>query len=151
MKALASFCKLAKLHKGSVELCQLIRGKVGGSLKDITAIPKYCTLRNSGTGQILFPGDAAGILSFDTFPRTLEFRKSVSVSHIWERLLTWPNQNTWPWEKKRRKHWMYSALRSHAHKKAPRAMAFLKPVFKYLLKQNIYAIYVPLPGKTCKK
>lgn len=37
---------------------------------------------------------------------------------------------------------MYSALRSHTHKKAPRAMAFLKPVFKYLSKQNIYAIYV---------
>lgn len=111
-----AFVNLGKLHKGSVELCQLVRGKVGSSLKDITAISKYCTLKNSGTGQILFPGDAAGILSFDTFPTTLEFKKSVPVSHIWELLLTWPNQNTWLWEKKEReKETLYMLYTDESH------------------------------------
>jgi hypothetical protein len=64
-----------------VEVYQLIKGKVRNSLKDITAISKYCTLRNCGTGQILSPGHSAGILPFDTFLGTLKFRKPLHHSH----------------------------------------------------------------------
>lgn len=47
------FVILGHLHKGYVELYQLVKGRVRGSLKGfriITAMSKYCTVRNSTAG-----------------------------------------------------------------------------------------------------
>ena len=53
--SLPHFVILRQLHKGCVELYQVVKGTVWDSLKGlrlVTELPNYCILRNSTTDQI---------------------------------------------------------------------------------------------------